>query len=121
VQSAAAPAAYRAWRAGTLLEDEMHTFAEGLQTRVAFELPQRIMTDHLDDFVLVSDDEIRHSTIKLIELTRNLIEPAGAAPLAAALRLGADLEGKRIALIATGGNITPSQLGELLAWAQSER
>ena len=120
VQSEAAPAAYRAWRAGRLLEDEMHTFAEGLQTRVAFELPQRIMADQLDDFVLVSDDEIRRATLKLIELTRNLVEPAGAAPLAAALRLRAHLEGKRVALIATGGNITPAQLADLLAWGQSE-
>jgi len=92
---------------GRLVEDEMHTFAEGLQTRVAFELPQRIIGEHLDDFVLVSDDEIRAATLKMIELTRNLVEPAGAAPLAAALRLGAHLKGKRVALLATGGNITP--------------
>jgi len=119
VQSDAAPAAHRAWRAGRLVEDEMHTFAEGLQTRVAFELPQRIMADHLDDFVLVSDDEIRAATLKMIELTRTLVEPAGASPLAAALRLRAHLEGKRIALIATGGNITPGQLEELLAWGRA--
>lgn len=34
VQSEAAPAAYRAWHEHALVEDEMHTFAEGLQTRV---------------------------------------------------------------------------------------
>jgi threonine dehydratase len=121
VQSEAAPAAYRAWRAGRLVEDEMHTFAEGLQTRVAFELPQRIIGEHLDDFLLVSDDEIRAATLKMIELTRNLVEPAGAAPLAAALRLGAHLKGKRVALLATGGNITPAQLAELLSWGQSRQ
>jgi threonine dehydratase len=121
VQSEAAPAAYRAWRAGRLVEDEMHTFAEGLQTRVAFELPQRIIGEHLDDFVLVSDDEIRTATLQMIELTRNLVEPAGAAPLAAALRLGAHLQGKRVALLATGGNITPAQLAELLSWGQSQQ
>jgi threonine dehydratase len=119
VQSDAAPAAYRAWRAGRLLEDGMHTFAEGLQTRVAFELPQKIIRDRLDDFVLVTDDEIRRATLHLLELTRNLIELAGAAPLAAALRLGAHLSGKRVALVATGGNITLAQLGDLLAWGQS--
>ena len=57
VQSDAAPAAFRSWRDLALLEDEMRTFAEGLATRVAFELPQRIMWELLDDFVLVSDDE----------------------------------------------------------------
>jgi threonine dehydratase len=116
VQSDAAPAAYRAWREGRLVEDVMGTFAEGLQTRVAFELPQRILAQHLDDFVLVTDDELRDATLRLIELTRNLVEPAGAAPLAAALRLRERLAGRRVALVCSGGNINPAQLRELLDW-----
>ena len=116
VQAEAAPAAYRAWREGALVEDSMRTFAEGLQTRVAFALPQRILAEWLDDFVLVSDDELRAATLRLIELTRNLIEPAGAAPLAGALRLRERLAGRRVALICSGGNISPPQLRELLAW-----
>jgi threonine dehydratase len=59
VQSEAAPAAYRSWRAGTLAEDTTSTFAEGLATRTAFELPQQIMRDLLDDFVLVPEDLAR--------------------------------------------------------------
>src|SRR4249919_1712323 len=55
VQSQAAPAAYRSWQAHQLVEDTMNTFAEGLATRTAFELPQRILWQWLDDFVLVSD------------------------------------------------------------------
>ncbi len=116
VQSEAAPAAYRAWREGELVEDQMRTFAEGLQTRVAFALPQRILARHLDDFVLVTDDELRSATLQLIEVTRNLIEPAGAAPLAAALKLRERLAGRKIALVCSGGNINPTQLRVLLAW-----
>lgn len=116
VQSEAAPAAYRAWRERRLVEDDMRTFAEGLQTRVAFELPQRILARHLDDFVLVSDDQLRDATVRMIELTRNLVEPAGAAPLAAALQLRERLANRRVALICSGGNISPAQLRELLAW-----
>jgi threonine dehydratase len=112
VQSQAAPAAYRSWREGRLVEDEMRTFAEGLATRVGFELPQRIMREHLADFVLVSDGELRAATLHLLERTRNLIEPAGAAPLAAALKLG--LAGRRVGLVASGGNMSPAQLRELL-------
>ena len=85
VQSEAAPAAYRSWREGRLVEDAMETFAEGLATRIAFELPQQILREHLDDFVLVSEDELRAAQRTMIEATRNLIEAAGAAPLAAAL------------------------------------
>ena len=61
----------------------METFAEGLATRTAFELPQRILWQWLDDFVLVTDDEIRKAQRTLITETRNLVEAAGAAPLAA--------------------------------------
>jgi threonine dehydratase len=113
VQAAAAPAAYRSWKEGILAEDEMNTSAEGLQTRVGFELPQRILREHLDDFVLVSEDELRVATLHMLERTRNLIEPAGAAPLAAALKL--DLAGRKIGLIASGGNMTLDQLRSLLA------
>jgi len=115
VQSAEAPAAYKSWKARRLLEDRMGTIAEGLATRTAFELPQRILWEMLDDFLLVPDAEIRTAVRLMIETTRNLAEPAGAAPLAAALRLKDRLKGKRLALILSGSNITTTQLRELLA------
>lgn len=115
VQSEAAPAAYRSWEARELVDDEMGTFAEGLATRTAFELPQRILWELLDEFILVSEDELRAATIVMLERTRNLIEPAGASPLAAALRLRDRLEGRRVALVASGGNVSLAQLGELLS------
>jgi threonine dehydratase len=119
VQSEAAPAAYRSWRERSLVDDRMETFAEGLATRSPFELPQRILWQMLDDFVLVSDDEIRGAQTLLIETTRNLIEAAGAAPLAAALRLRDELNGRRVALIASGGNVSLEQLRDLLGRRQS--
>jgi len=114
VQSEAAPAAFRSWQERRLVEDRMETFAEGLATRTAFELPQRILWQWLDEFVLVSDDEIRTAQALMIEGTRNLVEAAGAAPLAAALRLREQLDSKRIALIASGGNASREQLLEVL-------
>ena len=113
VQSDAAPAAFRSWQARALLDGETATHAEGLATRVPFELPQQILWEHLDDFVLVSEGEIREATRLMIEHTRNLVEPAGAAPLAAALKLADRFRGRRIALIASGGNISPAQLAAL--------
>jgi len=114
VQSEAAPAAYRSWKSGRLLDDRMETRAEGLATRTAFELPQQILRRHLDDFVLVGEDELERAVVMMIERTRNLVEPAGAAPLAAALRLRDRLAGKRVALVLSGGNISPGQLREIL-------
>ncbi len=115
VQSDAAPAAYRSWKSRSLVEDEMLSSAEGLATRTAFELPQRILQELLDDFVLVSEQEILEATRLMIEGTRNLVEPAGAAPLAAALRLRDQLAGKRVALVCSGGNISLDQLRTVLA------
>jgi threonine dehydratase len=114
VQSEAAPAAFRSWQERRLVEDRMETFAEGLATRTAFELPQRILWEGLDDFVLVSDDAIRAAQAVMIETTRNLVEAAGAAPLAAALSLSDQLSGKRVALILSGGNASREQLLEVL-------
>ena len=115
VQAEAAPAAFRSWQARELLEDESTTHAEGLATRVPFELPQQILWRHLDDFVLVGEDELRHATRLLIEHTRNLVEPAGAASLAAALKLRERLRGRRVALVLSGGNLSPAQLASLFS------
>jgi threonine dehydratase len=110
VQSQAAPAAYRSWRAGTLVADTTSTFAEGLATRTAFELPQRILREWLDDFVLVSEDALMSATRLMIEMTRNLVEPAGAAALAAVLATPERFAGRTVAIVCSGGNISPAQL-----------
>jgi len=114
VQSDQAQAAYLSWKAGELREAPNRTRAEGLSTATPFELPQRIMRRLLDDFVLVSDDEIDAATAVMIEKTRTLVEAAGAAALAAALKLKGQLQGHRVALICSGGNISPAQLKALL-------
>jgi len=108
VQSQAAPAAFWSWRAGELTTGPNTTIAEGLATRTAFELPQRILRELLDDFVVVSDEALLNATRVMIEKTRNLVEPAGAAALAAVL---ADPE--RFAIVCSGGNISPAQLAGL--------
>ena len=114
VQSEQAPAAYLSWKSGELDEAPNRTRAEGLSTATPFELPQRILRRMLDDFVLVSDDELDLATLVMIEKTRNLVEAAGAAALAGALRLRERLKGRSVALICSGGNISPAQLRELL-------
>lgn len=114
VQAEAAPAACRSWQARRLLEDRMETAAEGVATRVGFELTQRILWDGLTDFLLVTEDEIRHATATMIEATRTLVEPAGALALAGALRMRDRLAGRKVVLRCTGGNISPAQLREVL-------
>jgi threonine dehydratase len=115
VQSDAAPAAYRSWQARALVTDTNRTLAEGLATRTAFDLPQRILWELLDDFVLVCDDALTSATRLMIEKTRNLVEPAGAAALAAVLADPGRFAGRNVTIVCSGGNISPAQLVAL--WA----
>jgi threonine dehydratase len=113
VQSAAAPAAFRSWQAGMLVTAANSTLAEGLATRTAFDLPQRIMRELLSDFVLVTDDAITQAARTMIEKTRNLVEPAGAAALAAVLADPARFADRNVVIVCSGGNISPAQLTAL--------
>ena len=115
VQSESAPAAYLTWKSGTPQEHPDRTRAEGLSTARPFELPQRIMRRLLDDFVLVTDDEIAAATAAMIEKTRTMVEFAGAAALAGAIKQRAQIQGRKVALICSGGNISPAQLKALLS------
>ena len=119
VQAEAAPAAYRSWQARRLVEEPNSTAAEGLATRTAFELPQQIMWRLLDDFVLVPEDALAQAARTMIEKTRNLVEPAGAAGLAAVLSDPGRFAGRRVSIVVSGGNISPAQLAALLAGAPS--
>lgn len=117
VQAEASPAAYRSWQQKHMLTAPNHTFAEGLASGRSFELPQEILWKYLDDFLLVSDDEIAQAMVWLIERAHTLVEPAGAASLAAAYRLRSQLHERKIAIVCSGGNTSLEQLKRALTLA----
>ena len=95
VQATGAPVVHDSWEQRKLLSyDSLDTFAEGLATRVAFELPSRILWEGIDDIVLVSDAEMRSALLTLLATHRILAEGAGAAALAAARNLAETVRGK---------------------------
>ncbi len=110
VQAERAPAAYLSWREGRVIEAPMETAAEGLATGTGYELTQGIMRDLLDDFILVSEEELARAIVQHLENTHNLTEHAGAASLAAAVKIKDRLAGKKVVLVMSGGNITVGQL-----------
>ncbi len=115
VQAEGAPCVYLSYKAGKIVETpEVATFAEGLATRVPFELTFGIILDLIDDIVLVSDDEIERAVVLMLRATHNLAEGAGASPLAAALQLRDRIAGKKVVLILSGGNLTVEKLREIL-------
>jgi threonine dehydratase len=115
VQAEAAPAAYDSWRRRACVEASSNTFAEGLSTGTAFELPQAILWERLKEFVLVSDDEIRRAMFWMVERAHTLAEGAGAAPLAAAYGMREELRSKKIGLICSGGNTSIEHLRQALS------
>jgi threonine dehydratase len=114
VQSTQAPSMQMSWKLGEIVTAEMHTFAEGIATRVPFENTQKIMRQYLDDFILVDDDAIMEAIIHLLRHTHNLAEGAGAAPLAAALSIKEKLSNKKVVLILSGGNLSLQKLKQFV-------
>ncbi len=117
VQAAGAPAFYNSWKSGRLEStDRVDTFAEGLATRVAFELPFRFLRGALDDMVLLSDAELAKAMVDLLRHAHVLAEAAGAASTAAVSQpaVRERLAGKRAALIVSGANVTPETLRQVL-------
>ena len=114
VQSEAAQAGYLYWKHGKAVTAPTETFAEGLATTTGYELPQSILRQHLDDFILVNDDDIRRAIGLLIEKGHTLAEGAGAAALAGAVKHPELVKGKKVSISVSGGNITLDQLTEAI-------
>ena len=115
VQAARASSAYESWRQKRLVTTgRADTFAEGLATRVAFEMTQQILWKHLTRFVLVEEDEMRRAMICYLENARTIAEGAGAAPLAAALKIREEIRGKKVILYLSGGNVSRDHLIDVL-------
>jgi threonine dehydratase len=115
VQAAGADAFARSWRTGTrVVGTEAATFAEGMATRVTFDLPFGILRERLDDVVTLTEEELMHGVRLALRTTHNLAEGAGAASIAAAVRLRDRLVGRKVICIMSGGNIDQATLARIL-------
>ena len=110
VQAENAPAFHHAWHTDDYAPMvATKTIADGLATRVPVRYTLGMMQD-MDDFVLVSEDEICMAIRCYAETIHQLAEGGGAAPLAAAFKLKQQLAGKRVGLVLTGSNIDNQSL-----------
>jgi len=116
VQSEAAPAMWHAWRNRNLEPyPTMKTVHEGLATRFPFEMTNRILWELLDDFVLVSDEDINGAIRLLARDAKQVAEGAGAASLAGAIKLRDQLQRKKVVGILTGGNIPTDRFARVMS------
>jgi threonine dehydratase len=116
VQAAAADAFARSWKTHQrLVGDSAATFAEGMATRVTFELTFAFLERELDDVVTLSEDELAEGVRLALRATHNLAEGAGGAALAAALRMKDQLAGKTVVAVMSGGNLDAAKLRWVIA------
>ncbi len=111
VQSEAAPSHYLSWKAGKIISTETaNTFADGIATRCPAELTLSIILKGIDEIVLVSDEEIREAIRLLWRTSHNLVEGAGAAATAAAIKLRERLKDQTVVNVVSGGNLDSAEV-----------
>jgi len=116
VQAEQAPAVYLSWKKGAdTTTESADTIADGLATRVPFELPFSLIKDSIDDIVTVSEEELAWAVYEVFRTAHNAAEPAGAAAVAGAVKLRNQVAGKKVVLILSGGNISSSLFQGILS------
>jgi len=86
----------------------INTIADGIAVKTPGDITQSIIDEYVDDVITVSDAEISSAILNLLERCKQIVEPAGAASIAAVLGGTIDVKGKRCVCILSGGNIDVS-------------
>jgi len=94
--------------------DRVDTIADGLAPPMAGDLTFAILRKLAEDIVVVSDEEIREALRFILARTKLLVEPAGAAAVAALLSGRIPTEHGPVVAILSGGNIDTGRLASLL-------
>ena len=111
VGAANADGVARSWRGPErVVGASANTFAEGVATRVTFDLTFGILKRSLNDFVLLTEDELAEGVRMALRATHNLAEGAGSASIAAAYLLRDQLRGQRVVAVMSGGNLDRAKL-----------
>ncbi len=92
--------------------------ADGMACRKPEPEALAILLENVDHIVRVSDDEVKESMRHMFTDTHNVVEGAGAAGLAAALQEKEQLQGKRVAVVATGANVDREMFAQILQGAE---
>jgi threonine dehydratase len=115
VVAAAAPAVALSVEAGhPVPTNSALTFADGMACREPHPEALAIIAKGAARIVRVEEDEIAEAIRLLWAATHNVAEGAGAAPLAALLKERERMQGRRVAVVLSGGNIDTDMLGTVL-------
>ena len=116
VVSAHAPCVARSCAARRVVEAPVSTvLGDGMACRKPDAEAVAIMLDNVERIVEVTDTELADAMRRIFALTHNVAEGAGAAAFAAAWRERETLQGKRIGLTLSGGNVDSGMFADVLA------
>jgi threonine dehydratase len=93
----------------------IRSICDGLLTEQMGEITFAIARERFAGVVAVSDDQVRRAMKFAFRHLKLVLEPSGAAALAAALEGKVELEGKTVAIIASGGNVDAETFATALA------
>jgi threonine dehydratase len=114
VQAAGAASMVAAVKAGKPVAiDRVVTMADGIAVRCTTDLPLAHVRAYVDQVVTVDEEEISRAVLLLLERAKAVVEPAGAAGLAAILAGKIPGDGPAVALL-SGGNADPLLLIKLI-------
>jgi threonine dehydratase len=116
VQARNSPAAYMSWKKKTLITAENTTFAGGFATGKAYKTTFKIYRDGLDDFILLSEEELYQSIGMAFYYTQNLVEGAGGSTLMAALKMKDRVQGRKVVLQMSGGNASAEEIEKAMTY-----
>jgi len=106
----------RSFRSGTIVHiDTPNTIADGAQTQHLGNYTFPIIRSTVDDILTVTDAQLIDSMRFFAERMKLVVEPTGCLGFAAARALGAQLQGKRVGVIVSGGNVDLKRYATLLA------
>lgn len=88
--------------------DSVATIADGIAVKAPGDITVPLIQKYADDVVTVSDLEISEAVLLLMERCKQIVEPSGAAPVAAVLKGKVDVKGKNVVCLLSGGNIDVS-------------
>lgn len=101
--------------------ESVDTIADGIATGGVSELTLGLIEEHVDEVVTVSDDEIAQAVLLLLERAKQLVEGAGAAPVAALVSDRLDVDGETVMPLLSGGNLDMPMLQTVLIHAMTDR
>lgn len=93
---------------------DMSTIADGIAVKTPGEITLQIIKDHVDKIVTVTDAEIAQTMYHLLQRAKLIVEPAGAASLAAMLHDKVRYSGKNVVCVLSGGNVNLSLLDQVI-------